>query len=150
LYDREHTLGHAFLFPAFNAETEDEAFKELELAFKNKIIPLLEEYFFEDWDKIRLVLADNQKPEDLQFVTQKPMNQSSLKALFGDKHTLDQFGEDYQQYSLKEKDNQVWKNADAYIGIYDPKNVKDVKATQTSDVQTDSTGSESSEVNDKK
>lgn len=147
LYDREHTLGHAFLFPAFNAKTEEEAFKELELAFKNKIIPLLEEYFFEDWDKIRLVLADNQKPEDLQFVTQKPMNQSSLKALFGDKHTLDQFGEDYQQYSLKETDNHVWTNADAYIGIYNPKSVK---ATKTSDVQTDSTGSESSEVNDKK
>ncbi|SBS65283.1 AAA family ATPase [Vibrio atlanticus] len=151
LYDREHTLGHAFFMPVKNKLEDEEqkhlAFSELVSAFQNKIIPLLEEYFFEDWDKIRLVLADNQKPDDLQFVTKKSMNQSSLKALFGDKHTLDQFGEDYQQYSLKEKDNQVWKNADAYIGIYNPKSVK---ATQTSDVQTDSTGSESSEVNDKK
>lgn len=151
LYDREHTLGHAFFMPVKNKLEDKEqkhlAFSELVSVFQNKIIPLLEEYFFEDWDKIRLVLADNQKPDDLQFVTKKSMNQSSLKALFGDKHTLDQFGEDYQQYSLKEKDNQVWKNADAYIGIYNPESVK---ATQTSDVQTDSTGSESSEVNDKK
>ncbi len=36
--------------------------------FSNRIVPLLEEYFFEDWQKIRLVLADNQKPEAARFV----------------------------------------------------------------------------------
>lgn len=52
LYNREHMLGHAFLFPAFNAEDEKQAFTELKLAFKNKILPLLEEYFYEDWNKV--------------------------------------------------------------------------------------------------
>ncbi len=55
LYDREHTLGHAFLM---NLQT----LNDLRHAFKNKILPLLEEYFYDDWQKIRWVLgasADN-------------------------------------------------------------------------------------------
>ena len=51
LYDREHTLGHAFLM---NMITLD----DLRQAFKNKILPLLEEYFYDDWQKIRWVLGD--------------------------------------------------------------------------------------------
>ena len=34
---------------------------ELREVFLKKILPLLEEYFFDDWEKIRLVLGDNQK-----------------------------------------------------------------------------------------
>ena len=55
LYDREHTLGHAFLMKV-------ESLADLRHAFKNKILPLLEEYFYDDWQKIRWVLgasADN-------------------------------------------------------------------------------------------
>lgn len=51
LYDREHTLGHAFLMNI-------DHFDQLKSAFKNKILPLLEEYFFEDWEKIQLVLGN--------------------------------------------------------------------------------------------
>ena len=50
LYDREHTLGHAFLM---NLHSID----DLRQAFKNKILPLLEEYFYDDWQKIRWVLG---------------------------------------------------------------------------------------------
>jgi len=51
LYDREHTIGHSFLMNA-------KSLADLQTAFKNKILPLLEEYFYDDWEKIRLVLAD--------------------------------------------------------------------------------------------
>ena len=51
LYDREHTLGHAFLMNVNSLE-------ELRQAFKNKILPLLEEYFYDDWQKIRWVLGE--------------------------------------------------------------------------------------------
>ena len=90
LYDREHVLGHAFFIPVIEAPEE---LRESELAkvFKNKIIPLLEEYFYEDWEKIRLVLGDNQKQsEDHQFVKEvtKP-NQTS--ALFGKGYQEDAF-----------------------------------------------------------
>ena len=51
LYDREHTIGHAFLMKVTTLDG-------LRQAFKNKILPLLEEYFYDDWQKICFVLAD--------------------------------------------------------------------------------------------
>lgn len=51
LYDRDHTLGQAYFV---NVET----LEGLEECFRRKIIPLLQEYFYEDWSKIRLVLND--------------------------------------------------------------------------------------------
>ncbi|MBB1314185.1 McrB family protein [Aliivibrio sp. SR45-2] len=121
LYDREHTLGHAFFMPVkalVDAGEQDKAFSALVSVFQNKIIPLLEEYFFEDWDKIRLVLADNQKEETLQFVSEKPLNNSKLSALFGKDYSLNQYGETQKQYILKSKSDDVWKNAQAYKAIY--------------------------------
>lgn len=52
LLDREHILGHALLMNIGSIE-------ELEHTFKTNIMPLLEEYFFENWDKINRVLNDN-------------------------------------------------------------------------------------------
>lgn len=50
LIDRDHTIGHAYLI-----DVENEA--DLRRAFKDKIIPLLQEYFFGDYGKIGLVLG---------------------------------------------------------------------------------------------
>ncbi len=52
LYDRDHTIGHAYLIDVKNLD-------DLRFAFKNKIIPLLAEYFYEDWENIDLVLNQN-------------------------------------------------------------------------------------------
>ena len=90
LYDREHTLGHAFFMPLKELRNGDEGFIELQSIFRNKVIPLLEEYFFEDWEKIRLILADNQTDDaDCQFVHAVEV---SSQALFGNNYqdnTLD-------------------------------------------------------------
>lgn len=59
LYDREHTIGHAF----FTCLNESSTIKDLAKIFKHKIIPLLQEYFYEDYNKIRLVLGDTGKTE---------------------------------------------------------------------------------------
>jgi 5-methylcytosine-specific restriction protein B len=66
LYDRDHTIGHAY-FMSLKDKSGDEAKKELDNIFKNKIIPLLQEYFYDDWEKIQIVLGDH--PE--QFKAKK-------------------------------------------------------------------------------
>ena len=71
LYDREHTIGHAYFMPLKEKSDID----TLADIFKNKIIPLLQEYFYDDYEKIRLVLGDNQKEgkEIPLFVIRKPI-----------------------------------------------------------------------------
>ena len=64
LYDREHTIGHA----VFLELKENNNINKLENIFKKSVIPLLQEYFYEDYEKIRLVLGDNMKDEDEQFI----------------------------------------------------------------------------------
>ena len=66
LIDQEHCIGHA---PFMKLPKGKVPTSELADIFRHVILPLLEEYFFEDWQKIRLVLNDQQKPEEThQFV----------------------------------------------------------------------------------
>lgn len=52
LLDRERTIGHAFLIDVKNLS-------DLKAVFKNKILPLLQEYFYDDYAKINAVLNNN-------------------------------------------------------------------------------------------
>jgi 5-methylcytosine-specific restriction protein B len=68
LLDREHTIGHSYLLPL----KADQSIENLATIFENTIIPLLQEYFYDDYEKIQLVLGDNQKPDDsTRFVIKK-------------------------------------------------------------------------------
>lgn len=78
LYDREHTIGHAYFMPLKASPTID----TLAEIFANNIIPLLQEYFYEDYEKIQLVLGDNRKQNDAdKFIIDKKNDYSEL---FGD------------------------------------------------------------------
>ena len=57
LYDRDHQIGHSYFLGV-------ESYRSLEEVFLNKIIPLLQEYFYEDWEKIQMVFADIEPGED--------------------------------------------------------------------------------------
>jgi 5-methylcytosine-specific restriction protein B len=57
LYDRDHKLGHSFFLPL----KENNSLTKLNEIFYNNIIPLLQEYFYEDWEKIQIVLGDHAK-----------------------------------------------------------------------------------------
>lgn len=48
---RDLMLGHAYLCPVTN-------FSQLKVVFLTQFIPLLQEYFYEDWHKIQLVFRD--------------------------------------------------------------------------------------------
>ncbi len=52
LIDKDHKIGHSYFMHITNLA-------ELKTAFKDKVIPLLEEYFFGDFGKIGLVLGNS-------------------------------------------------------------------------------------------
>ena len=54
-YDREHAIGHAYFM---NNNGCIKNIYELREVFLTKIIPLLQEYFFDDYERIRLILND--------------------------------------------------------------------------------------------
>jgi 5-methylcytosine-specific restriction protein B len=114
LYDRDHCIGHSYFTALAQAPDGDERLIALSQVFSNRIIPLLEEYFFEDWQKIRLVLADNQKPEGTQFVIESQDHEEDLARLFGSDHGLDTYATK-QRYVVRDAS---FNNPDAYIGIY--------------------------------
>lgn len=81
LLDRDHMLGHAYFWPLLDLETEDEKVDTLATIFSNKIMPLLQEYFFSDWERIGWVLNDSEKPESFRFI-QHLATSRNLTSLF--------------------------------------------------------------------
>ncbi len=107
LYDREHTIGHAF----FKVLDSNSTINDLALIFKNKIIPLLQEYFYEDYSKIRLVLGDNGKADEkYQFV--KEIDNSTKNVFKGN------YDPDLVENFSYEINNDALKEPESYIQIY--------------------------------
>ena len=104
LLDRDHVIGHAYFIPLLANPT----LEQLGLIFHKQILPLLQEYFFEDWQRIQWVLNDHRKKHDDCFIT-RPGN--NMKELFGD---IDiQHGRN-QRWTIN---NDAFANPLAYAGI---------------------------------
>ena len=109
LHDREHTIGHAY----FTGLTgENATFENLQKIFKKSVLPLLQEYFFDDYYKIRLVLGDNGKVQEQQFVQEEMINYSGL---FAGKPDEDRVLLPEIRYSINEK---AFSDPESYIKIY--------------------------------
>lgn len=68
---RDQTIGHAYF-------TKVRDFAGLRRVMAREIVPLLQEYFYDDWRQIRLVLADNSVPPEYQIVHQSAAKPEEL------------------------------------------------------------------------
>jgi len=104
LLGRDHLIGHAYLISVHDLAG-------LADAFANRIIPLLQEYFFEDWQRIAWVLNDHRKPEQDRFLCQQALDSQRL---FGAE--VDVPG-DGRRWSLQ---HAAFERIEAYQGITAP------------------------------
>jgi hypothetical protein len=91
LLDRDHLIGHSYFINVVSWELLCDK-------FRNNIIPLLQEYFYNDWDKIALVLGDNDswgKIGEEKFILKKPY---SSEKLFGKNNNLEEEFDENQFY----------------------------------------------------
>ena len=98
LLDREHQIGHTYFIDVDDMES-------LSATFKNKIIPLLQEYFYDNWEKIDLVLNRN------GFIDKTSIDSN----LFKNSELID---EDRKIYELLAKDDAKWETPKIYQAIY--------------------------------
>lgn len=76
LLGRDYCLGHAY----FMSLTNESNIGDLAAIFQKQIFPLLQEYFFEDWQRIQWVLNDHNKTS-FKFIERK--EESLIRELFG-------------------------------------------------------------------
>ena len=55
IYDRDHQIGHSYFLKV--DRLNGDSFNSLRRVFVDRVIPLLQEYFYGDWDKICMVLG---------------------------------------------------------------------------------------------
>ena len=102
LLDREHQIGHTYLLNVTTME-------QLADTFGNRVFPLLQEYFYDDWRKIRAVLGNN------AFVQERPSGDGYRTELAEDLG-LDSAGD--KVYDRVPLDDESWKDAEQYKQIY--------------------------------
>lgn len=101
LLDREKTIGHAFFVSVENLE-------DLKKVFQNKIIPLLQEYFYNDYALINAVLNDN----DMIFEDKK--DDKYLQKI----KNLDSVNSERSIYNIASFDDKIWDKIEIYQAIY--------------------------------
>ena len=114
LLDAEHLIGHSYFMPLVYIKDESERQLALAALIKNKLVPLLQEYFFDDHQRIGWVLNDPRKqPEDRFIITDEALRDRlpTLQQLFS-ADIADQLMD--RRYRLNET---AFSRAEAYQGI---------------------------------
>ncbi|MGI7722265.1 McrB family protein [Campylobacter jejuni] len=105
LLDREKTIGHAFFVSVENLE-------DLKKVFQNKIIPLLQEYFYNDYALINAVLNHN------GMIKEDKKDDKYLQKI----KNLDNVDSERSIYNIASFDDDIWNNIKIYQAIYDDRN----------------------------
>ena len=102
LHDREHQIGHTYFMDIEDIES-------LAKRFKNRIIPLLQEYFYDNWKKIDEVLNKN------GFIQESGINEGLFK-------TSEFVDTERKFYELLSANDARWQAPGSYINIYKTQN----------------------------
>ncbi|HGG0174049.1 TPA: AAA family ATPase [Campylobacter jejuni] len=105
LLDREKTIGHAFFVSVENLE-------DLKKVFQNKIIPLLQEYFYNDYALINAVLNDN------GMIFEDKKDDKYLQKI----KNLDSVNSERSIYNIASFDDKIWDKIEIYQAIYNDRN----------------------------
>lgn len=122
LLDREKTIGHAFFMSEavkFNKnnwikpdEYEEDwyvlSISKLKKVFQNKIIPLLQEYFYNDYALINAVLNDN------GMIFEDKKDDKYLQKI----KNLDSVNSERSIYNIASFDDKIWDKIEIYQAIY--------------------------------
>ena len=100
LLDREHRIGHTYFLRVDSVEALAET-------FRTRIVPLLQEYFYDDWEKIRAVLNRN------EFVRESKPPDELVRSNLVDA--------EQRVYELPPADDGRWTDPKQYRKIYDVK-----------------------------
>lgn len=65
LLDRDHQIGHSYFMKLANSENIETDFQRI---WYDCIMPLLNEYFYGDWEKLRAILGETQKDGKSSFI----------------------------------------------------------------------------------
>jgi 5-methylcytosine-specific restriction protein B len=104
LLDRDHCIGHAYFMDLAKSNT----IESLGRIFQSNILPLLEEYFFEDWQRIQWVLNDHRKNKEHRFIDRPT---TDLQKLLGDGASVN---EQALRWIINDK---AFLSPEAYLGI---------------------------------
>ena len=103
LLDKDHLIGHSYFI---NIKT----FEELKEVFRNSIIPLLQEYVYDDFEKIKFVLNG----EKSNFIVKKVESNSNYIS----EDMKKGFSKSLQNKIVYEIDKEAFEKDENYINIY--------------------------------
>jgi len=103
LLDKDYCIGHSYFM---KINDRNNPVEDLRFIFKNKILPLLQEYFYGDWGKIILVLGDG-------FVTR-----TKSDVIFLSKEKYDNYEEFDEKPIYKFTESSSW-SLDTFRSIYE-------------------------------
>ena len=109
LHDRDHQIGHTYFMNISNMDSLAEK-------FKNQIIPLLQEYFYDNWEKIDLVLNENGFITNESIGKKREKNQSLFKK--NSELARDNIDDTRKIYELSTNYEELLKKPESYIKIY--------------------------------
>ncbi|WP_410002329.1 McrB family protein [Campylobacter sp. BCW_6460] len=110
LLDREKIIGHAFFIGVENLN-------DLKSIFQNKIIPLLQEYFYNDYALINAVLNDN------GMIFEDKKDDKYLQKI----KNLDSINSERSIYNIASFDDKIWDKIEIYQAIYNDEIVNKLK-----------------------